>query len=59
MSQGTESIMALADDLEATAPHVREAYDLRRGSQLMQRAAEALRRLAPLEPDIEVREGEN
>lgn len=58
-TQGTDALLALADDLESTAPHVAEVYDLRKGSRLMQQAAEAIRRLAHLEPDIEVTQGEN
>lgn len=57
--QGTESLIQLAADLRATAPHVLEVFDLRRASGLMQRAADAIERLAPLEPDIDAAPGEN
>lgn len=57
--QGTESLLTLAADLRATAPNVRDAFQLGRGARLMERAADALDRLAPLEPDVEVVAGEN
>jgi hypothetical protein len=57
--QGTESLIALAADLRTIAPHVKDAYDLRKGAMLMMRAADALERLAHLEPDIDVVAGEN
>ena len=57
--QGTESLIELAADLRATAPHVLEVFDLRRAAGLMQKAADALDRLAPLEPDIDAVPGED
>lgn len=57
--QGTESLLSLAADLKDAAPHVRECYDLGRSSKLMQRAAEVIERLAPMDPDIDVAPGEN
>lgn len=57
--QGTESLIELAADLRIISPHVRDAYDLRKGAMLMMRAADAIERLAPLEPDIDVSVGEN
>ena len=56
---GTESLLTLAADLRRAAPHVRDAFDLRLGSHLMERAAEAIERFAACEPDIEVEPGEN
>jgi len=58
-TQGTHSLLDLAAELKDTAPHVRECYDLGRGCKLMQRAAEVIERLAPMDPDIEVDHGEN
>lgn len=58
-NQGTESLLDLAAELQETAQHVRECYDLGRGCKLMQRAAEVIERLAHLDPDIEVEHGEN
>lgn len=57
--QGTESLIELAADLRATAPNVRDAFRLGHGARLMERAADAIERLAPLEPDIAVSVGEN
>lgn len=57
--QGTESLVALAEELRATAPNVRDVFDLRHGAALMERAADAIERLAELEPDIDVVAGEN
>ena len=58
-SQGTTSLLALADELNEVAPHVEQVYDLTRGAALMRKAACVLERLAPLDPDIEVTHGEN
>lgn len=52
--RGTESLVELAKDLRAIAPHIRDAYDLRKGAMLMQMAADVIERLAAHEPDIEV-----
>lgn len=57
--QGTESLLDLATDLRATAPNVRSFFDHSRAAFLMERAADAIERLAPLEPDIDVAQGEN
>ena len=57
--QGTSSLLTLAGDLRTTAPHVPELYDLRKASKLMLVAADAIERLAPLEPEIEVVLGEH
>ena len=57
--QGTESLLALSAELRATAPLVKDMIDVRHGSRLMERAADALERLAHLEPDVEVIPAEN
>ena len=57
--QGTSGLLELAVELREIAPHVKSAFDLRKGAMLMMRAADALERLAPLEPDIEATQGEN
>ena len=57
--QGTESLLTLAADLRETAPHVVDVFDLRKGARLMEKAADALERLAELEPDINVEPGVN
>jgi len=59
MNQGTEALIELASDLRSTAPNVREVFNLRKGAALMERAATAIERLAPLEPDIDVELGEH
>lgn len=59
IGQGTESLLDLAADLRETAPHVRNVFQLGRGALLMEKAADALERLAELEPDIDVAPGEN
>jgi len=56
---GTESLIALADDLDATAPNIEAWFDHTRAAALMRKAAAELRRLAPLDPDIDVAPGEN
>lgn len=57
--QGTASLIQLADDLEAVAPNVLAWFDHRRAAALMRKAAVEIRRLAPLDPDIDVSPGEN
>jgi hypothetical protein len=57
--QGTSGLLDLAAKLKTTAPHVESAFDLRLGAHLMLLAANALERVAPLEPDIDVQQGEN
>lgn len=57
--QGTENLIQLADDLEAVAPNVLAWFDHRRAAALMLKAAAEIRRLAPLDPDIEASPGEN
>lgn len=58
-TQGTDALLALADDLEAVAPNVESWFDHKRAAALMRKAAAELRRLAPLDPDIDVAPGEN
>ncbi len=59
MSEGTESLLTLASDLRTTAPNVRAWFDHTKAASLMERAADAIERLAPLDPDIDVAPGEN
>lgn len=56
---GTESLIALADDLESVAPNIEAWFDHTRAAALMRKAAVEIRRLAPLDPDIDVAPGEN
>lgn len=56
---GTESLLLLADELEQSAEHVQGGYHLGQAAERMERAAKAIRRLAPLEPDLQVEQGEN
>lgn len=56
---GTESLIALADDLESVAPNIEAWFDHTRAAALMRKAAVEIRRLAPLDPDIDVDQGEN
>lgn len=57
--QGTESLLALAAGLSESAVHVRGGYHLGNAAKLMECAAEAIKRLAPMEPDMDVTQGEN
>lgn len=57
--QGTESLLELADELEEVAPHVEEFYDHKRAAKLMIKTAGVVRRIAPLDPEIEVILGEH
>jgi type VI protein secretion system component VasF len=57
--QGTESLLQLAGDLRSTAPNVRAWFDHSKAAMLMERAADAIERLAHFEPDIDVEHGEN
>lgn len=56
--QGTTSLLALADDLREKSSHVADYWDHKLAAAVMQDAADALDRLAHLEPDIEVVVGE-
>lgn len=58
-NQGTESLIELADELDAVAPNIEEWFDHTRAAALMRKAAKEIRRLAPLDPDIDVAPGEN
>lgn len=58
-AQGTENLLALAADLRAHAPNVRDAFHLAISAGLMERAAAVIERLAPMDPDIDVQQGEN
>lgn len=58
-AQGTEAMNKLAEDLVESAEHVRGGYHLGRAANLMERAAETISRLAPLDPDLDVQHGEN
>lgn len=51
---GTDNILALAVDLHRTAPAVRSFASHSKAAALMEKAAAALEKLAPLDPDIEV-----
>jgi hypothetical protein len=57
--QGTESLTELADELDAVALNVEAWFDHTRAAALMRKAAVEIRRLAPLDPDIDVSPGEN
>ena len=59
MNEGTDSLLLLADELEQSVEHVRGGYHLRQAAERIERAAKAIRRLAPLEPDLQVEQGEN
>lgn len=56
---GTESLLLLADELDQSAEYVQGGYHLGQAAERMERAAKAIRRLAPLEPDLQVEQGEN
>lgn len=57
--QGTDSLLALAAGLSESAVHVRGGYHLGNAAKLMECAAAAIQRLAHLEPDLDVEQGEN
>lgn len=59
MNQGTESLLQLASDLAESVEHVRGGYHLKQAAERMERAAEAIKRLAELEPDADVIKGED
>ena len=58
-TQGAHNLLALVAELEETAPHLLEFYDCKKSAKLMLRAAAAIERLAPFDPEIEVELGEN
>ena len=59
MSQGTEGAIALAKELLESREEVANHHGRRKAMDVMQRAAEWIARMAPLDPDIEAEKGEN
>jgi hypothetical protein len=57
--QGTESLLELAAELEEVAPMIEEFFNHKRAAALMRKTAGVVRRLAPLDPEIEVVRGEH
>ena len=57
--QGTENLLALAKRLREVTPNVRDSISMKLGAKLMESAASAIERLAHLELDIDVDQGEN
>lgn len=57
--QGTANLLDLAESLRVKAKHVAEFWDHKSSAEVMRKAADALERLAPLDPEIEVVVGEN
>lgn len=57
--QGTTALHDQATELRDVAAHVEEWFDHHRAATLMRKAADTLDRLAPLDPEIEVVQGEN
>lgn len=51
--------MELAAELEEVAPNVEEFFNHKRAAALMRKTAGVVRRLAPLEPEIDVVLGEH
>jgi len=51
--QGTDSLLQLAAELRRTAPAVRSFASHTKAAALMEQAAAALEKLAPLDPDIQ------
>ena len=58
-NQGTSSLLELAQELRDSRAQIADYIGRRRAMDVMERAAKALERLAPLEPDAEVVVGEN
>lgn len=58
-TQGTENHLALAAELREAAPDCRDYIGVKRSATLMERAAEVIERLAPLDPDIDVELGQS
>ncbi len=56
---GTERLLELSRRLEEHAPLTRQAIHLGEGAYLMAAAAIVIARMAPLEPDMDVTQGEN
>lgn len=58
MTQGTESLLARAARLEQLAIDIESWFNHRTAAKEMRAAAEDLRRLSHLEPDVQVERGE-
>ena len=56
---GTERLLELSRRLAAHAPLTKQAIHLGEGAYLMEAAAIVVKRFAPLEPDLDVSQGEN
>lgn len=54
MNQGTEALTELAETTRLIAVRIREFRATRMDAATIEKAADALERLAPLEPDIEI-----
>ena len=59
MIQGTASLLSLAASLRQSREKVANFYGRQDAMRDMEQAADALERLAPLEPDLDVQQGEN
>ena len=59
MTQGTETLLELADQLEESAGNVRASCHLGEAARRMELAVSVVRRFAEFEPDLEVKKGEN
>ena len=59
MIQGTASLLSLAASLRQSREKVANFYGRQDAMRDMEQAADALERLAHLEPDMDVVEGEN
>lgn len=58
-NQGTSSLLELAQELRDSRAQIADFIGRRRAMDVMERAAAALERLAPLDPEIEVVLGEH
>lgn len=58
-NQGTSSLLELVQELRDSRAQIAAYIGRRRAMDVMERAANAIERLAPLEPDAEVVIGEN
>ena len=59
MHQGTEALNELAETARGIAVRIREFRATRMDAATIEVVADALERLAPLEPDLQVEHGEN
>lgn len=59
MNQGTEALTELAETTRNIAVRIREFRATRMDAATIEVVADALERLAPLEPDLRVEQGEN